>query len=337
MKHPDQDVQQNALSDSPLAQELSELSVRRQIFEKPAPPLPTMTRVITVANQKGGVGKTTSVVNLAAALARLNARVLVIDLDPQGNASTAMGVNFRGLENGIYDVLIGSKKLSDVVQQSPEHANLFCVSSNVNLAGAEAELYEMQSGTREFILREAIAALLAQPGQHFDYIFIDCPPSLGLLTVNAFSAADEVVIPIQCEYYALEGVSQLHATIQRMNANLNPHLHISAVLLTMFDARTRLSQEVADDVRAHFADLVLTAVIPRSVRISEAPSYNQTVMAYDPFSVGAVSYMEAAFELALRPGSASSAAANKTPTSAASAYPTDKTIEQLGGLYYGRK
>ena len=286
------------MPDSPLARELSDLTNRRRILEREAPPLPAMTRILTVSNQKGGVGKTTTTVNLAASLARLGARVLVIDLDPQGNASTALGIEHHGDIPSIYDVLVAGAEISDVMQRSGEQGELFCAPSNLHLAGAEMEMYGAEN--REYILKGAINRLLAHPGERFDYIFIDCPPSLGLLTVNAFAAAREVLIPIQCEYYALEGLSQLLNTITMINAHLNPELRVSTILLTMFDSRTRLAHEVADDVRAHFPQQVLKTVIPRAVRISEAPSFGQTVVSYDTASVGSISYIEAAFELATR-------------------------------------
>ena len=299
MKHSENSLAgvSNAIN-SPLARELANLTSRRKILADAAPPLPAFTRILTVCNQKGGVGKTTTTVNLAAALARLGARVLVIDLDPQGNASTALGIDHREGVPGIYDVLIGDAKLSDVIQTSPEQGDIFCAPSNINLAGAEIELVDAER--REFVLRAAIHTLLTDSSAPFHYVFIDCPPSLGLLTLNAFVAAREVLIPIQCEYYALEGLSQLLKTIDRVSANTNPNLRVSTILLTMFDARTRLANEVADDVRTHFPELVLSSVIPRAVRVSEAPSYGQTVVSYDPTSVGAISYIEAAVEIAQR-------------------------------------
>jgi chromosome partitioning protein len=285
-------------TDSPLARELADLTKRRQILRAEAPPLPAFSRILTVSNQKGGVGKTTTTVNLAAALARLGARVLVIDLDPQGNASTALGIEHHEGVAGIYDVLIGEATLSEVIQRSPEEGEVYCAPSNINLAGAEIELVD--ADRREYILRSAIHTFLTTAAEPFHYVFIDCPPSLGLLTLNAFVAAREVLIPIQCEYYALEGLSQLLKTIERVAANTNPNLRVSTILLTMFDARTRLANEVADDVRTHFPELVLNSVIPRAVRISEAPSYGQTVVSYDPSSLGSISYIEAAYEIAQR-------------------------------------
>ncbi|MBB5742713.1 chromosome partitioning protein [Microbacterium ginsengiterrae] len=252
------------------------------------------TRVLTVSNQKGGVGKTTSAVNIASALASFGAKVLVIDLDPQGNASTALGVPHNAETQSIYDVLIDDVPLADVVQQSPESENLLCAPSTIHLAGAEIELVSQVA--REHRLRRSVDQYLAD--HVVDFVIIDCPPSLGLLTINAFTAASEVFIPIQCEYYALEGLSQLLGSIQMIQKHLNPDLHLSTILLTMYDGRTRLAQQVADEVRNHFPGQVLNAVIPRSVRVSEAPSFGQTVIAYDGSSAGAIAYREAAVEIA---------------------------------------
>jgi chromosome partitioning protein len=257
-------------------------------------PRPEQTRVMIVANQKGGVGKTTTTVNLAASLALHGARVLVIDLDPQGNASTALGVDHHSEVPSIYDVLVESKSLSEVVQPVPDVEGLFCAPATIDLAGAEIELVSLVA--RESRLERAIA-VYEQP---LDYIFIDCPPSLGLLTVNALVAGAEVVIPIQCEYYALEGLGQLLRNVDLIKGHLNPQLHVSTILLTMYDGRTRLASQVADEVRSHFGNEVLRTNIPRSVRISEAPSYGQTVLTYDPGSSGSLSYLEAAREIALR-------------------------------------
>ncbi|WP_436772240.1 ParA family protein [Yinghuangia sp. YIM S09857] len=257
-------------------------------------PRPAETRVMVVANQKGGVGKTTSTVNLAAALALHGARVLVVDLDPQGNASTALGIDHHASVPSIYDVLVEGKDLAEVVQPVVDVEGLFCAPATIDLAGAEIELVSLVA--RESRLQRAIEAY----EQPLDYILIDCPPSLGLLTVNALVAGREVVIPIQCEYYALEGLGQLLRNVELVRGHLNPQLHVSTILLTMYDARTRLASQVAQEVRDHFAAEVLNTSIPRSVRISEAPSYGQTVMTYDPGSSGALSYLEAAREIALR-------------------------------------
>ncbi|MGI5339002.1 ParA family protein [Streptomyces sp. CA-181903] len=257
-------------------------------------PRPDQTRVMVVANQKGGVGKTTTTVNLAASLALHGNRVLVVDLDPQGNASTALGIDHHADVPSIYDVLVDQRKLSDVVQPVRDVEGLFCAPATIDLAGAEIELVSLVA--RESRLDRAIKAY----EQPLDYILIDCPPSLGLLTVNALVAGAEVLIPIQCEYYALEGLGQLLRNVELVRGHLNPELHVSTILLTMYDGRTRLASQVADEVRSHFGKEVLRTSIPRSVRISEAPSYGQTVLTYDPGSSGALSYMEAAREIALR-------------------------------------
>lgn len=281
-----------------VANHLAEKRRRRQALENSTSPLPHRTRIVTVSNQKGGVGKTTTTVNLAAALARRGANVLVIDLDPQGNASTALGVRHRPDVLSVYDVLLGEQEIQDAVQPTTDHERLFCVPSTINLAGAEIELVSLVA--REQRLRTALKNFLEHSEIDFHYVFIDCPPSLGLLTVNAFVAAEEVLIPIQCEYYALEGLSQLTSNIKLIQKHLNPTLMVSTILLTMYDARTNLAQEVANEVREHFPEQVLSAVVPRSVRISEAPSYGQTVHAYDGGSIGALAYLEAAAEVAER-------------------------------------
>ncbi|MBC7519261.1 MAG: ParA family protein [Microbacteriaceae bacterium] len=286
------------LRDTPLAREISDLARRRTVLAAVTLPLPKVTRIFTVANQKGGVGKTTTAVNLAAALARTGARVLVIDLDPQGNASTALGVEHRAETPSIYDVVIGGDNLASVVQVSPLYPTLFCAPATIHLAGAEIELVSLDS--REQRLRTALEAFLAASSEPFHYVFIDCPPSLGLLTINAFVSAGEVLIPIQCEYYALEGLSQLLGNIALIEKHLNPTLKVSTILLTMFDSRTNLANQVAQEVREHFPREVLRTLIPRSVRISEAPSYGQTVISYDTYSAGSLSYQEAAAEIAQR-------------------------------------
>ncbi len=299
MKHPDEStVGGTFATDSPIAREIADLSARRRQIEQEVPPLPTKTRVFTISNQKGGVGKTTTTVNIAAALARSGARVLVIDLDPQGNASTALGIEHHGGVPSIYEVLVDGKPLREVIKKSTEEGELYCAPSTIDLAGAEMAMVTAER--REYLLRDAIEQFLKETPEPFHYIFIDCPPSLGLLTLNAFASAREVLIPIQCEYYALEGLSQLLSTIQRVNAMVNPALRVSTILLTMFDTRTRLAHEVAADVRQHFPNEVLNAVIPRAVRVSEAPSFGQTVVSYDHGSVGSISYIEAAYEIARR-------------------------------------
>lgn len=284
--------------DSPIARELADLSSRRRALEGIDLAFGGPTRIVTVSNQKGGVGKTTTTVNIAAALASLGARVLVIDLDPQGNASTALGVAHTADIPSVYDVLIDEFPLADIVQQSPESENLFCAPSTIHLAGAEIELVSQVA--REHRLRTALEEFLAQSETHIDFVLVDCPPSLGLLTINAFTAAGEVMIPIQCEYYALEGLSQLLGSVRMIQKHLNPRLRLSTILLTMYDGRTKLAQQVAEEVRTHFPEEVLGTVIPRSVRVSEAPSFGQTVVAYDRNSAGAIAYREAAVEIARR-------------------------------------
>ena len=262
---------------------------------------PDRTRVMAVVNQKGGVGKTTTTVNVAAALAQLGLRVLVVDLDPQGNASTALGIDHHRGTPSTYDALVDGRPLVEIVQASPELENLFVVPATIDLAGAEIELVSMVA--REGRLRRAIHAVPQVFGtqeDRYDFVLVDCPPSLGLLTLNALVAADEMLIPIQAEYYALEGLGQLLETVEMVKAHLNPDLTVSTIVLTMYDARTRLAAGVAQEVRGHFAGRVLSTAIPRSVRISEAPSYGQTVMTYDPGSPGALSYLEAAREMAER-------------------------------------
>jgi chromosome partitioning protein len=282
-----------ALKDAKVSRETTSktMSGRRE-KEWPRPP---ECRIITIANQKGGVGKTTTSVNLAASLAMHGARVLVVDLDPQGNASTALGVEHRADVPSIYNVLIEDMPLADIVVPAPDIPGLFCAPANLNLAGAEIEL--VSKVARESRLRRALDSY---DTEQFDYVLIDCPPSLGLLTVNALVGGNELLIPIQCEYYALEGLGQLIRTVDLVKAHLNPVLKVSTILLTMYDARTRLAAQVAEDVRNHFGDIVLNTVIPRSVRVSEAPSYGQSVITYDPGSSGALAYSEAASEMAHR-------------------------------------
>ena len=274
------------------------LAARAGLLEADPLPRPDRTRVMVVANQKGGVGKTTTTVNLAVSLAQHGLRVLVIDLDPQGNASTALAIeHHRGVASS-YDALVDGVPLAEIAQMSAEAPELLVVPATIDLAGAEIELVSVVA--RENRLRKALAAFDRIHGEgedRLDYVLIDCPPSLGLLTLNALVAADELLLPIQSEYYALEGVGQLLETVELVRANLNPDLEISTVLLTMYDARTRLSAAVADEVRGHFGDRVLKTAVPRSVRVSEAPSYGQSVMTYDPTSPGALSYREAAREL----------------------------------------
>ena len=283
--------------DTPVLHELAENARRRIQLSGQTFPKPDRPRVLTVANQKGGVGKTTTTVNVAAAMAQSGLKVLVIDLDPQGNASTALGIDHHADVVSIYDVLVDGTPLMDVIQPCTTVEDLYCAPATIDLAGAEIELVSLVA--RETRLQKAIHAA-NERGHEFDYILIDCPPSLGLLTVNAMVAATEVFIPIQCEYYALEGLSQLLKNIELVRAHLNPALHVSTILLTMYDGRTRLSAQVADEVREHFPAEVLRTTVPRSVRVSEAPSFGETVMTYDPHSRGALSYLEAASEIADR-------------------------------------
>ncbi len=250
-------------------------------------PLP---RVMAVANQKGGVGKTTTSVNLGAALAEIGFRVLVIDLDPQGNATTGLGIDARSFELSMYDVMMRDASLEDCVEPT-SMKNLFVAPATIALAGAEIEL--VPAFSRELKLKRSIESVIDE----FDYILIDCPPSLGLITVNALAAADEVLVPIQCEYYALEGLSQLMRNVHLVASNLNPSLDISTIVLTMYDARTKLSDQVASEVREHFGTKVCRNVIPRTVRLSEAPSFGQPITAFDPSSRGAIAYRELAKEV----------------------------------------
>jgi chromosome partitioning protein len=278
------------VDDSRETRENKVVGVRRL---KEAMAKPATTRIFTVANQKGGVGKTTTTVNIAAALSMGGLRVLVIDLDPQGNASTALGVPHRDTA-GIYEVLMGDATITSVIQKVAGFPALDCVPSNSSLANAEVNLVSMVA--RELRLKEALDEIFP----NYDYIFIDCPPSLGLLTINALAAARELLIPIQTEYYALEGLSQLLETYGVVKKRLNAKLDLSTIILTMFDGRTRLSNDVAANVRAHFPKELIDIPIPRAVRVSEAPSYNQTVMTYDPLSPGAIAYMQVAREIAER-------------------------------------
>jgi chromosome partitioning protein len=261
-----------------------------------APPKSTgAMKIIAVTNIKGGVGKTTTAVNLAASLAMNGASVLVVDLDPQGNASTAFDVDHRAGQQSVYNVLVEGQPLAAIIRQVAGFERLYCAPATIDLAGAEIELVPLVA--RESRLARALSEFDISG---LDYIFVDCPPSLGLLTVNALVAAPEVLIPIQCEYYALEGLEQLLRTVELVRSHLNQALAVTTILLTMYDMRTRLAAQVADEVRGHFGELVLGSVIPRSVRVSEAPSYGQSVMTYDPGSTGAQAYLEAAHEIADR-------------------------------------
>ena len=250
-------------------------------------PLP---RFMAIANQKGGVGKTTTAVNLGAALAELGYRVLVIDLDPQGNATTGLGINARNLQSSIYDVLLNDLPLEDCIEPTAVR-NLFLAPATIDLAGAEIEL--VPAFSRELRLRRALERL----GDEYDFTLIDCPPSLGLLTVNGLAAASEIVVPIQCEYYALEGLGQLLRNVQLVQNNLNPKLELGAIILTMYDARTKLSDQVTKDVRQHFGAKVCWNIVPRTVRLSEAPSFGQPIIVFDSTSRGAIAYRELAKEV----------------------------------------
>jgi chromosome partitioning protein len=249
-----------------------------------------MPRVLVVANQKGGVGKTTTAVNLGAAMADLGFRVLVVDLDPQGNATTGLGLNTRDLQSSMYDVILHDTPLEDCVEATSVK-NLFVAPASLDLAGAEIEL--VPAFSREMKLKKA----LAEVRDDYDYVFIDCPPSLGLLTVNSLAAATEVLVPIKCEYYALEGLGQLLRNVTLVQKNLNPALELSVFVLVMYDARTKLSDQVVQEVKAHFGDKVCRTVVPRTVRLSEAPSFGQPITAFDPTSRGAIAYRELAKEV----------------------------------------
>jgi chromosome partitioning protein len=259
-------------------------------------PKPARPRTLVIANQKGGVGKTTTAVNIATALALGGLTVLVIDLDPQGNASTALGVEHHEGVQGTYEVLTANSPIESLIKPSPESDGLWVLPATIDLAGAEIGL--VNTPARESRLLHALRKF--KDKYHPDYVFIDCPPSLGLLTLNALVAADEILIPIQCEYYALEGVSQLLRTINLVKGSMNDRLHLSTVLLTMYDGRTRLASQVAAQVREHFKEETLAAAIPRSVRVSEAPSYGQSVITYHSASAGAQAYLDAATEIATR-------------------------------------
>lgn len=284
--------------DTPLARAAAAaVYVRRGL--KGTFPVPRETRILTVANQKGGVGKTTSSVNLAASMALAGLKVLVIDLDPQGNASTAFGVDHQEDATGTYDVIVEGQPIAEMMVQAPRFESLWVLPASLDLAGADIELItSVAEEERPFRLRDALDDFLGE--YEMDYVFVDCPPSLGMLTINALAAVTEVLIPIQCEFYALEGVQQLLRTIEFAKERLNPALDVSTVLLTMYNTNTNLSAEVAEQVRGYFGDKVLEAVIPRSIYVAEAPSFGQSVMTYDPGSSGAIGYLNAAREIAER-------------------------------------
>ncbi len=296
-----------AIFDQLRAEEITEAQQAPALADPPPPteapdPAPAsdelrrdgLPRVIAIANQKGGVGKTTTAVNLGACLADIGYRVLVVDLDPQGNASTGLGINIRELQTSMYDVILHDAPLEDCIEGTAVR-NLLVAPSSLDLAGAEIEL--VPAFSREMRLRNAIE----QVRDDFDYVLIDCPPSLGLLTVNAMAAAQEVLVPIQCEYYALEGLGQLIRNVNLVKKNLNRELQVSTIVLVMYDARTKLSDQVGHEVREHFGDKVCRQVIPRTVRLSEAPSFGQPIIAFDPSSRGAIAYRELAKEVSHGP------------------------------------
>ncbi|MGQ0616177.1 MAG: ParA family protein [Acidimicrobiia bacterium] len=249
-----------------------------------------MPRVFAITNQKGGVGKTTTAVNLGASMADQGLRVLVVDLDPQGNATTGLGLNTRDLSTSMYDVILRDIPIEDCIEATSVR-NLFVAPANLDLAGAEIEL--VPAFSRELKLRRA----LSEVRDDYDVVLIDCPPSLGLLTINSLAAATEVLVPIQCEYYALEGLGQLLRNVNMVQRNLNPDLELSVIVLVMYDGRTKLSDQVVQEVRRHFGDKVCRTVVPRTVRLSEAPSYGQPISAFDPMSRGAIAYRELAKEV----------------------------------------
>jgi chromosome partitioning protein len=276
---PGWDTPSGPVTPAPESDEPPPLAVRREL-----------PRTLAIANQKGGVGKTTTAVNLGAALAELGYRVLVVDLDPQGNATTGLGINARNLDASVYDVILHDVPIEDTVEPTSLR-NLFVVPATIDLAGAEIELVPVFS--RELRVRRA----LEHVGDDFDFTLIDCPPSLGLLTVNGLAAASEVIVPIQCEYYALEGLGQLLRNVHLVQTNLNPQLEMTTIVLTMYDARTRLAEQVVAEVRRHFGDRVCRNVVPRTVRLSEAPSFGQPIIVFDPSSRGAIAYRELAKEV----------------------------------------
>ena len=289
---------------------------------------PALPRIVAVANQKGGVGKTTTAVNIAAALGMYGLKVLCIDLDPQGNASTALGIDADARTPGVYEVLIGAQSLSDILVPCPQVPGVMVAPASVDLAGAEVELVTEEG--REFRLARAVEAVAGS----FDYVIVDCPPALGLLTINGLVAAREVMIPIQCEYYALEGLGQLLSSIELVAEHLNPGLRIGSIVLTMYDSRLRLADQVVAEVRQHFKEAVLTTLVPRSVRVAEAPSYASTVVTYDQTSRGAQAYLLAARELSEQPvpGIDLTAAPEATDVSRETAEPAPTDLaESTGG------
>nr|WP_274619157.1 ParA family protein [Bifidobacterium amazonense] len=299
----------NGASDSSVGMQIAQEKQRYAAIEAQVFPKPKETRIIAVANQKGGVGKTTTAVNIAAALAKGGANVLVIDMDPQGNASTALGIEHNSGMDSVYDVLEGRRTIADVKQVCPDFPTLDVVPASIDLSGAELEIAD--SPNRNNLMRDALTKYLAEADKHYDYVFVDCPPSLGLLVINAMCAVNEMLIPIQAEYYALEGLGQLINTIGLVQKHFNPTLLVSTMLVTMYDRRTLLSREVYAEVKNHYPSIVLDTTIPRTVKISEAPSFGQTVIAYDKSSMGATAYREAALEMARRSDQALEAIAIK--------------------------
>jgi chromosome partitioning protein len=276
--------------DTPIAR-AAEAAVGVRGAMREAWPRPARCRIMTIANQKGGVGKTTTAVNLAASLSQHGNRVLVVDLDPQGNASTALDVDHHVGRESVYNSLVEDRPLSEIVAEVEGMPGLYCAPATIDLAGAEIEL--VPAFSRELKLRRA----LAQIAGSYDFTLIDCPPSLGLLTVNGLAASDNVIVPIQCEYYALEGLGQLLRNVALVKSNLNPSLDVLGIVLTMYDARTKLAEQVEREVRAHFGSKVYRTVVPRTVRISEAPSFGQPVTVFDSSSRGALAYRELAKEV----------------------------------------
>ncbi|MDR2748463.1 MAG: AAA family ATPase [Bifidobacteriaceae bacterium] len=287
------------LSSTPLATQVASELNKKSRLEKVSHPTPENTRIIAITNQKGGVGKTTTTVNIAASLAQGGKNILVIDLDPQGNCSTALGVNHESSIPSIYECLINSTPVNDIIQPCPDIKNLDVAPATINLSGSELELVSMVS--RENRLKKCIKNYTDfrsnQGLPRYDFILIDCPPSLGLLTINAFTAADEILIPIQAQYYALEGLSQLLNTINLVKSQLNETQKPPLMLITMYDSRTNLSNDVVNDVHEHFPKQILNTIIPQAVRLSEAPSHAQTIITYEPDSIGALAYKEAAYEI----------------------------------------
>ena len=280
---------------SVLGSQMADESSRYDVLKKTDFPKPQRTRRIAVANQKGGVGKTTSTVNTAAALANKGAQVLVIDMDPQGNASTALGVSHSSGEPSVYDVIEGRSDLGDVITVCPDFPTLDVVPASIDLSGAELEVADLPN--RNTLLKEALDLYLRQSDKHYDYVFIDCPPSLGLLVINAMCAVTEMLIPIQAEYYALEGLSQLIHTIELVQERLNPELEIEGVVFTMYDARTNLSLQVVENVKENLQQNIYKTIIPRNIRLAEAPSYGMPINLYDPKSTGASAYQRLADEV----------------------------------------